>query len=96
MRNERKLDLKSLTLGVLLGAIATISSVIATKPAQLESWQYQTAPRDVFQRKIKEQINQAIREGWTLARSETASTSEAAPSKPRARSVETALREAEG
>ncbi len=74
MRNRRKLDLRSLTLGIVLGAIAAISSVITLKPAQLESWQYQTAPRDVFQRQIKEQIHQAIREGWTLARGETLSS----------------------
>ena len=61
------LDLKSLALGMLLGAIITTATVVSIAPKRVESWHYRTIPTEVLEKQLKERILQAIEEGWTLA-----------------------------
>lgn len=72
---KNKVELKSLVLGILIGAIVVASLAATTEPNQAESWQYQTTPQEVLKKKLKERIIQAVEERWTLAANSNSSIS---------------------
>ncbi len=61
------IDLKSLILGVILGAIIAVTVAAATNAGSRSNWEYKIVPGSVFsneQSPLEKGINNATTNGW--------------------------------
>ncbi len=64
---KKLIDLKSLTLGVMLGATIAVTVAAATNAGNRATWEYKVIPGSVFlneQSPLEKGINNAITNGW--------------------------------
>jgi hypothetical protein len=60
---KTKLDIKSMVLGALLGAVIVFSVGAATGGSRTV-WEYKTVPGKVFGEELGQAINGAVAQGW--------------------------------
>ncbi len=59
-----RIDLKSLTLGAVLGTIVCLCVAAAANVGSPTVWEYRLIPARVFQNELQNGINGAVAEGW--------------------------------
>ena len=62
---KSKFDIKSLLLGLCLGA-AIVFSVAAASTSEPTAWEYRTLEASAFPMEIDKKLNEAAADGWAL------------------------------
>lgn len=62
----KRIEIRSLVLGTLLGAVVTLSVAAATVGGSRTVWEYKVVPGDVTGGLLEKAINNSASEGWEL------------------------------
>ena len=59
-----RIELKSLLLGALLGAVAVLSIAATTGEEKHTAWEYRVVTAQAFQNELGKAINESAAQGW--------------------------------